>query len=133
MSRMLSALTVVASVAFTGCDLSGRASLENRRVADGDPARGRAVIAAGAYGCVACHDIPGIRMPKGVVGPPLGGMARRSFIAGTLPNTPDVLIAFLQNPPALVPETGMPDVRLRLDEARDIAAFLYVLEPFDER
>jgi hypothetical protein len=28
-----------------------------------------------------------------------------------------------------VPETGMPDVRVSLEEARHIAAFLYTLEP----
>jgi hypothetical protein len=27
-----------------------------------------------------------------------------------------------------VPNTGMPDVRLNLDQARDVAAFLYTLE-----
>ena len=66
--------------------------------------------------------------PRGVVGPPLDGMASRAFIAGQLPNTPDVLVAFLQNPPALVPATGMPDVRLSLDQARHVAAYLYTLK-----
>jgi cytochrome c2 len=65
--------------------------------------------------------------PYGVVGPPLDGMASRAFIAGQLPNTPDVLVAFLQNPAALVPATAMPDVRLGLAQARDIAAYLYTL------
>jgi cytochrome c2 len=99
---------------------------------EGDPARGRAIIASGVHGCAACHTIPDIRAPRGVVGPPLDGIARRGFIAGQLPNRPDVLVAFLQNPPALVPETGMPDVRLTLDEARHIAAYLYTLEASNE-
>ena len=34
----------------------------------------------------------------------------------------------LDNPPAFVPNTGMPNVGLRLEEARDIAAFLSTLE-----
>jgi cytochrome c2 len=55
-------------------------------------------------------------------------MAARAFVAGELPNTPATLVAFLQDPPALVPATGMPDVRLGLDDARDIAAYLYTLE-----
>ena len=97
-------------------------------VRGGDPARGRAIIATGAHGCAACHTIPDIRFPAGIVGPPLGGLAQRGFIAGQLPNRPDVLIAFLRNPPALVPQTGMPDVGLTLEEARHIAAFLYSLE-----
>jgi cytochrome c1 len=37
-------------------------------------------------------------------------------------------VAFLQDPPALVPNTGMPNVGLTLEEARDIAAFLATLE-----
>ena len=98
-----------------------------------DAAHGRALIATGAHGCAACHTIPGIRAPRGIVGPDLTGFARRPFIAGQLPNTPDVLIAFLQNSPALVPKTGMPDLGLTLEEARRIAAYLYTLEPSDQR
>jgi len=97
-------------------------------VRDGDPARGRRLVASGAHGCAACHTIPGIRAARGVVGPPLGGLARRSFIAGGLPNNASALVAFLQDPPAFVPNTGMPNVGLRLEEARDIAAFLSTLE-----
>jgi cytochrome c2 len=55
-------------------------------------------------------------------------MADRAFIAGQLPNTPDVLVAFLQDPPSLVPRTGMPDVRMSLEDARDVAAYLYSVE-----
>lgn len=95
----------------------------------GDPARGRALVASGVYGCTGCHDIPGMSAPHGIVGPPLAGMAERAFIAGQLPNRPDVLVAFLQDPASLVPATGMPDVRLSLEDARHIAAYLYTLEP----
>jgi cytochrome c553 len=98
----------------------------------GDAARGRAIIASGTHGCAACHAIPGIRWPQGVVGPPLDGFAQRAFIAGELPNKPDVLVAFLQDPPRLVPKTGMPNVGLRVEEARHIAAFLYS-RPADAR
>jgi cytochrome c2 len=129
MNRARFALATLTCFAFAGCDLSETVSSDDKQVRDGDPARGRAIIASGVHGCTACHSIPGIRAPRGVVGPPLGGMARRGFIAGQLPNKPDVLVAFLQNPPALVPETGMPDVRVSLEEARHIAAFLYTLEP----
>jgi cytochrome c2 len=127
------ALVALGCLGVAACDLSGTASTDNRQVRnkhvqDGDPARGRAIVAGGAYGCTACHTIPGLA-PRGVVGPPLAGMARRAFIAGQLPNKPELLVAFLQNPPALVPNTGMPDVRLGLDEARDVAAYLYTLGP----
>ena len=105
--------------------------LSAQPVRGGDPARGRAIIATGVHGCAACHTIPGIRNPNGIVGPPLGGLAQRGFIAGQLPNRTDVLVAFLQNPPELVPQTGMPDVGLTLEEARHIAAYLYTLEEPD--
>jgi cytochrome c2 len=133
MKEVFVTAVVLSGLAVAGCDLSGAAPLANKRVADGDPARGRAIVASGVHGCTACHDVPGIRAPKGIVGPRLDDMNRRSFIAGTLPNRPDMLVAFLQNPPALVPRTGMPDVRLGADEARDIAAFLYSLEPSNDR
>ena len=58
-------------------------------------------------------------------------MARRGFIAGQLPNKPGVMVAFLQNPPALVATTGMPNVGLSLEEAEHIAAYLYTLEQPD--
>ena len=94
-----------------------------------DPVRGRAILASGVHGCAACHSIPGVRGANGVVGPPLGGMARRGFVAGQLPNRPDVLVAFLLDPPALVPSTGMPNTGLTREQALHIAAYLYTLEP----
>ncbi len=102
-------------------------------VSAGDPARGRALVTGGAYGCTACHVIPGVRSPRGIVGPPLGGFARRPFIAGELSNTPDILVAFLRNPPSLAPSTGMPNVGLTVEDARHIAAFLYTLSGEHER
>jgi hypothetical protein len=64
-----------------------------------------------------------------VAGPPLSSMKTRAFIAGQLPNTPEMLVAFLQDPPSLVPHTGMPDVRMSLEDARHVAAYLYSTEP----
>jgi cytochrome c1 len=60
-------------------------------------------------------------------------MAERGLIAGQLPNRPGVLVAFLQDPPSLVPATGMPDVGLTIAEARHIAAYLYTLKAPDAR
>ena len=102
-------------------------------VQGGDPARGFSLLATGMHGCQACHAIPGIRAPKGVVGPPLAGMARRGFISGQLPNRPGVMVAFLQDPAELLPQTGMPDTHLTLQQARDVAAYLYTLERPDAR
>ena len=115
------------------CNLADTEASGRKMVRDGDPARGRAIVARGQYGCTACHTIPGIRSPQGIVGPPLEGFAERAFIAGQLPNTPDTLVAFLQDPAALIYRTGMPDVRIGLEGARHVAAFLYTLEPSSER
>jgi cytochrome c1 len=129
---VLAGAVFLACAVTGGCDRSENAA-EGKRVAGGDPARGQALLAGGAHGCGGCHSIPGVRGAIGVAGPPLAGMARRGFIAGELPNTPGNLVAFLQDPPAFVPGTGMPDVRMSLAEARDVAAYLYTLEPPDER
>jgi cytochrome c2 len=126
-------LSAIGWLGIACADLSGRSPADRKQVLDGDAGRGRAIVATGEYGCTSCHTIPGIRGPRGVVGPPLEGMAQRAFIAGQLPNKPDVLVAFLQNPASLLPGTGMPDVRLDLRQARDIAAYLYTLEPGDAR
>jgi cytochrome c553 len=116
----------------TGGASTERPSFSGESAPKGDAARGRAIIASGTHGCAACHTIPGIRWPQGVVGPPLDKFAQRAFIAGELPNKPDVLVAFLQDPPRLVPKTGMPNVGLSAEEARHIAAFLYS-RPADAR
>ena len=90
----------------------------------GDPERGRQL--AREYGCQTCHVIPGIIDARGTVGPPLERFALRSFAGGRL-NTPENLIEFLIDPRAVDPRTPMPVVGLHLDEARDIAAYLYTL------
>jgi cytochrome c2 len=125
------ALVMLACFGLAACDYFQKPALDNKFVQGGDAARGLALIAGGAFGCAACHAIPGVRMPKGVVGPPLGGMAQRGFIAGQLPNKPAIMVAFLQNPPALLPQTGMPNVGLTTEEARHMAAYLYTVKQPD--
>jgi cytochrome c2 len=125
------ALAMLACFGLAGCDYFLKPTPDSKFVQGGDAARGLALIAGGAFGCAACHAIPGVRAPKGVVGPPLGGMAQRGFIAGQLPNKPAIMVAFLQNPPALLPQTGMPNLGLTIEEARHMAAYLYTLKPPD--
>lgn len=93
--------------------------------ADGSPARGQAAI--GAYGCTACHEIAGIRGVSSRVGPPLLAVGRQSYIAGVLPNTRANMTAWLENPPAMAPNTAMPNLGVTPAEARDITAYLYTL------
>ncbi|MEW6268254.1 MAG: c-type cytochrome [Thermodesulfobacteriota bacterium] len=91
----------------------------------GDPERGRALVRA--YGCATCHLVPGVSGARGLAGPPLEGFATRVYIAGTLPNTPDNLVRWVEDPRALVPRTAMPSVGVSEDDARHIAAYLYTL------
>lgn len=78
--------------------------------------------------CGACHVVPGVDGANGTVGPPLTGIARRQYIAGQLPNRPALLVRWLIDPPALVPRTAMPNLGLTIEQADDIAAYLYTLQ-----
>ena len=79
------------------------------------------------YGCGSCHAIDGWGKPKGHVGPPLSGVAERSMIAGEIPNTPENMIRWIQNPQAVEPNTMMPNLGVSDAVARDLAAYLYTL------
>ena len=107
--------------------LKGRHPLKLVAVPDdpvpGDAARGRDEIMA--LGCAACHRIPGIPGPSGLVGPDLAGFSDRVYIGGVLANTPANLRAWLRNPRAIDAKTAMPDLGLDDATARDIAAYLY--------
>lgn len=92
----------------------------------GDVAAGRQAIAD--LGCGACHRVPGVRGADALVGPPLDSWSKRSFIAGTLPNTPRHLERWIRDPQEVEPGTAMPDLDVSELEARDIAAYLFSLE-----
>ncbi len=109
----------LAALLLAGCGESRPAM----RVAGGDPGRGRAAIEQ--YGCAACHTIPGIASHGAHVGPPLVHLAGRGYIAGVLPNSPDALVDWLHDPPAIDPRTAMPRLGLSRQEAADIATYLY--------
>ena len=107
---------------LAGCG-SGDASAH---VPGGAPGRGAMVM--DEFGCGACHTIPGVDGASGMVGPPLNAWARRSYIAGNLPNTPENLIRWVLDPHEVEPGTAMPDVGLEEQQARDVAAYLYTLQ-----
>lgn len=77
-----------------------------------------------SYGCGSCHTIPGVAEADGVVAPPLTDWARRSYIAGQVPNTPDNLVSWIVSPEEIAPGTAMPDLGVSPAEARDIATYL---------
>lgn len=94
-------------------------------ITGGNVARGR--VLAKQHGCTTCHVIPGISGPKAWAAPPLTAWAERQYIAGSLPNTPENLIAWLEDPQAIAPETAMPKIDLSEQEILDIGAYLYTL------
>ncbi len=91
----------------------------------GDPQAGLAAMRS--HGCGACHEIPGLALADGRVGPSLDKIATRAFIAGRLPNAPAAMSSFLTQPQHIQPQGGMPDMPITQTEARDMSAYLYTL------
>jgi cytochrome c len=121
-------LLVVAAVALPlvgACEATDGAAASASQITGGDANRGRELIRS--YGCGTCHSIPGVTGATGLVGPPLGGIASRSYIGGVLPNAPDNMLRWLHDPRAVDPLTAMPNVGLTASDARHIAAYLYTL------
>jgi cytochrome c len=127
LSKLAAACALVSAFAFAQASCSQQ---ELKRAAmsmpGGDPDRGAAAITR--YGCAACHTIPGIRGADALVGPSLEHVGSRSYVGGVLPNTPDNVVRWIQNPPQIDPLTAMPNLGVTESDARDIAAFLYTLK-----
>jgi cytochrome c1 len=127
---------LVAGCALAGCALGGCGLLTGctggqqtgsyQPRMGGDPVAGKALLQN--YGCGSCHVIPGIRTARGLVGPPLFYFSRRTMIAGELPNTPQNLVRWIENPQAIEPATAMPNLGVPDAKARDMAAYLYTLQ-----
>ena len=127
MRNWLRGLSVVATVGLSlicGCK-GGQTTGSYTVNTGGSASRGRAAIVA--YGCGKCHTIPGIHGAKGVVGPPLAALSRRTYIAGNFANTPDNLVHWIMAPQVMKPKTAMPELGLSEQQARDVAAYLYTL------
>ena len=107
-------------LALAGCS-PGTEPISGSR---GDAKRGK--LLAVQYGCAACHAIP--QMPtQGLVGPALGGVGKRAYVAGKLPNTPENIVRWIRFPHEVAPDTLMPDMGISEVDARDLAVFLYGL------
>ena len=117
------AAVVATLVAAAACD---RADDHLSMIAGGNPERGRMVIKK--YGCNTCHTIAGVRGADGLVGPPLTGIAQRMYIGGVTTNTPDHMIAWIQNPKQFDSKTAMPNLGVPHRDAVDIASYLYTLK-----
>jgi cytochrome c oxidase subunit 2 len=78
--------------------------------------------------CAGCHAITGAEA-YGQMGPDLTHVATRSTIgAGTLPNTPEHMDAWVTNPQASKPGNQMPPNPLSDDERRALLAYLELLK-----
>jgi cytochrome c len=91
------------------------------------PEERRGAQAIARYGCGSCHSIRGITGAHGRVGPPLDGIGSRMYAAGVLPNTPDNLALWVQQPSA-IKQTMMPDLGVSPEDAADIASYLALLK-----
>ncbi len=121
---LLLSLTILTTL--FACRAATEAELpDTKRVVGGDWRSGRAMVET--LECGACHRIPAVPGAKGRVGPSLAGFAQRTYIAGSIPNRPGLLVSWIVDPPAMLPTTAMPNMGITETEARDIAAFLYRL------
>lgn len=99
---------------------------EQPAVNDPSVAAGRALFVAKA--CFACHTIRGT-IAAGKVGPDLTHLMSRDTIAsGILPNTPENLRKWIQDPPAMKEGALMPKVDMTDEQLTQITAYLETLK-----
>jgi cytochrome c len=127
--RVVAMAALAGAVVLSAC-ASGALAMGAREPAQpvlgGDAERGRERIAA--YGCGACHTIPGVPAAHGRVAPPLIDWGTRTSIVGLVPNTPERLIQWIMAPESLRAGTTMPNVGVSRDDAQQMAAYLYSLK-----
>jgi cytochrome c2 len=123
--RTRSKLVVLGAALVGATVLGGCTPSKAKQPVQGNAEAGVSTITR--HACGSCHQIPGVQAANGLVGPPLGGVAARVYLAGHLLNTPDNMLLWLRNPQAVFPGNAMPDMGLSDKEARDVAAYLYTL------
>jgi cytochrome c len=109
-----------------GCDSGDGSGTGSASAGSGDASRGERLLAQ--YHCGSCHTIPGVAAARGRVAVTLESFGPRSYIAGRIPNTPELLVQWLQDPASLVPGTTMPDMGVSGGDAKDMAAYLGTLD-----
>lgn len=117
------AALALSAALLAGC--GGNVKEQAARMTGGDPDRGPVLIRK--YGCSTCHTIPGVEGARGMIGPPLNGIASRTYLGGQLPNTPDNMLRWIEDPQSIERGTAMPNLGVSDPEARHIAAYLYTL------
>ncbi len=112
-------LALCALIAITACNDPTRTV----RAIAGDAERGRLLLRQ--YGCGSCHQISGVANADGRVGPPLSGIAKRVYLGGVLPNSPENMARWIREPQKFDPLTAMPDMQVSESQALDMVAYLY--------
>jgi cytochrome c oxidase subunit 2 len=91
----------------------------------GDAATGKTLFETNA--CVGCHTVRGVS--TGILGPDLTHFgSRRTLAAGMFPNTPEHLVAWVRNAPALKPGVKMPPFAFSDEQARALSVYLMSLQ-----
>jgi cytochrome c2 len=123
--RLKTSVLLGALALLAGCRGGSAYRATAERETRGDAPRGKTAIER--LGCGSCHTIPGIRSARALVGPSLERIASRAYIAGRLTNEPETMVSWIRSPEHFRSPTAMPDTRVKEQEARDIAAYLYTL------
>lgn len=116
-------LTVVFILVLAACSGEVNGQPEPRPASEKSIETGRQLMAS--YGCGSCHSIQGVPGANSTAGPPLKKFYERSYIAGRLPNTEENLVKWIENPQQFDPGNAMPNLGVREEEARAMAAYLY--------
>lgn len=126
MNRLRILLFIVTTL-LVACDIEPRPmGRTTPAVVGGEPEQ--APVLLYSYGCTSCHQIPRTVALHGNTGPSLDGWSQRRIIAGTVPNRPEELVTFIMDPQSVRPGSAMPDLGVSEEDARHIAAFLFMLE-----
>ncbi|HYZ48734.1 MAG TPA: c-type cytochrome [Sphingomonas sp.] len=121
----LAVVLTAGAYGYNYVDAQRQAAVRAHLLTGGDPVRGWKLVQS--YGCGGCHTIPRVPQAAGQVGPPLTGVGARVYLAGRLENRPENLVAWIQHPRAVDPQTVMPELGVTEAQARDIAAYLYTI------
>ena len=78
--------------------------------------------------CAACHEVPGVAVATGRVGPSLAHIGSQQIIAGYFANNPEMLTQWIEHPQKMLPGNAMPEMGLSPDQAAAIVDYLYTME-----
>jgi cytochrome c oxidase subunit 2 len=77
-------------------------------------------------GCAGCHTVEGNPLAVGKIGPNLSNFGSRTTVgAGILPNTPENLALWLQNPQTIKPGNTMQNLHLRPTDVEALVSYLH--------